>query len=403
MQPFVSRPRGIVFPVVLFLLFFTLPAPCARAGDPVRIGMITTLSTKAGYLGEEIRDGFQLAIDQEDGRLGGIPVELLIGDDGRSPEKGRQLAERFIKKDHARILTGIVFSNVAMAVVPKVVRQGVFYLSPNAGPSLLAGRGCHPNYFCVSWQTDNLSEAIGQYATNKGYQRVYVIAPNYLAGKDNVAGFKRFYKGGVCGEVYTKLGQADYAAEIAAIRAAHPDAVYFFLPGGMGINFLKQFSQAGLTATIPLLGPAATDERLLGAVGQAASGVINSSQWAIDFHTPANEQFVAAFEKKYGRRPTLFASQGYDTARLIGSALKEVKGDMSRHDAFRAALERADFTSVRGMFRFGLNHFPIQDFYVRQVVRGDGGGYTNRVLAKVFNDHQDAYVGECVKRCRQGR
>ncbi len=383
----------LLFVSVLLLGF----APECMAGAPVKIGMITTLSTNAGYLGEDIRDGFQLAIDQENGRLGGVPVELLIGDDGRSPQKGRQLAERFIKKDKASILTGIVFSNVAMAVVPKVVRQGVFYLSPNAGPSLLAGRGCHENYFNVSWQNDSLSEAIGQYATDKGYDHVWIIAPNYLAGKDNVTGFKRFYKGGISGEVYTKLGQADYAAEIAALRAAKPDAVYFFLPGGMGINFLKQFKQAGLTGVIPLLGPAATDERLLGAVGEAALGVVNSSQWSVDFHTPANEQFVAAFIKKYGRRPTMFASQGYDTARLIGSALQAVKGDMSRRDDFRAALERADFTSVRGMFRFGPNHYPIEDFYVRQVVREKDGSYTNKVLAKIFNDHQDAYVRECVE------
>jgi branched-chain amino acid transport system substrate-binding protein len=383
---------------VVCLLTLLLSAVFAHAGEPVKIGMITTLSTKAGYLGEEIRDGFTLAIKQENGKLGGIPVELLIGDDGRNPEKGRQLAERFIKKDRAKILTGIVFSNVAMAVVPKVVRQGIFYLSPNAGPSLLAGRNCHENYFNVSWQNDSLSEVIGQYATEQGYNKMYIIAPNYLAGKDNVAGFKRFYKGNIAGEVYTTLGQADYAAEIAALRSAAPDAVYFFLPGGMGINFLKQYSQAGLTKKIPLLGPAATDERLLQAVGQAAVGVINSSQWSVDFQTPENVNFVGAFEKTYGRAPSLFASQGYDTARLIGSALAAVGGDVSRMDEFRTALEKADFTSVRGAFRFGPNHFPIQDFYVRQVVAKKDGGYTNKLLRKVFNDHQDAYVGQCVYR-----
>ena len=365
------------------------------AVQPVKIGMITTLSTKAGYLGEEIRDGFQLAIDLENGRLGGIPVKLLIGDDGRKPEKGRQLAERFIQKDHVKILTGLVFSNVAMAVVPKVVRQGIFVISPNAGPSRLAGKGCNKNYFNVSWQTDNLSEVIGQYATEQGYKKVFIIAPNYIAGKDNVAGFKRFYKGGIAGELYTTIGQADYAAEIAALRSAAPDAVYFFLPGGMGINFLKQYAQSGLSRDIPLMGPAATDERILHGVGPAALGVINSSQWCVDFHTPANEKFVAAFTKKYGRTPTLFASQGYDTARLIGSALAAVKGDMSRTDDFLRALEKADFTSVRGSFRFGPNHFPIQDFYVRRVMAAKDGGYTNRMLKKVFNDHIDAYVGQC--------
>lgn len=372
-----------------------LTTPLALAAEPVKIGMITTLSTKAGYLGEEIRDGFKLAIAMEGGSLGGIPVQLLVADDGRNPEKGRQIAERFISRDKAKILTGIVFSNVAMAVVPKVVRQGVFYLSPNAGPSRLAGKLCHENFFNVSWQNDNLSEVIGQYAADQGFNNVYIIAPNYLAGKDNVAGFKRFYTGKIAGEVYTTLGQADYAAELAALRDAKPDAVYFFLPGGMGINFLKQYAQAGLNGTIPLLGPAATDERLLKAVGKAADGVINSSQWSADFDTLANTTFVEAFQKTYGRTPTLFASQGYDTALLIGSALKAVGGDMSKTDAFRTALERADFNSVRGKFRFGPNHFPIQDFYVRQVVEKENGRYGNRLLGKVFTDHQDAYVSEC--------
>ena len=381
--------------IVLFLL--AISASLACGAEPVKIGMITTLSTKAGYLGEEIRDGFQLALEQNDGRLGGVPVELLVGDDGRKPEKGRQIAKRFIERDHAQILTGIAFSNVAMAVVPKVVTKDIFYISPLSGVSFFAGRGCNRNFFNVAWQTDNLSEAIGQYATEKGYTNVYILAPNYIAGKDNVAGFKRFYKGKIAAEVYTSLGQADYAAEIAALRAARPDAVYFFLPGGMGINFLKQFSQAGLTGTIPLMGPAATDERLLKAVGKAAIGVINSSQWSVDFNTPANTSFVAAFQKKYGRTPTLFASQGYDTALLIGSALHAVSGELSKKDAFRSALEKADFTSVRGAFRFGPNHFPIQDYYVRQVVQKEDGSLTNKLLKKVFTDHQDAYVGQCVR------
>ncbi len=385
--------RIILACCVVFLLLE--PALAAESVSTVKIGMITTLSTKAGYLGEEIRDGFQLAIALENGKLGGVPVKLLVADDGRSPEKGRQIAERFIKRDKADILTGIVFTNVAMAVVPRVVRQGVMYVSPLAGPSALAGKACHENFFNVSWQTDTLSEAIGQYATERGLKNVYLIAPNYLAGKDNIAGFKRFYKGGIAGEVYTTLGQSDYAAEIAALRKAAPDGVYFFLPGGMGINFLKQYAQAGLDKSIPLFGPAATDGRLLKAVGSAAEGVINSSQWSADFDNAANVTFVREFQKAHGRMPTLFASQGYDAARLIGSALKAVHGDLGDKDAFRAALARADFASVRGKFSFGSNHFPIQDYYVRQVVKTDDGRFVNQLLGRVFSDHQDAYVGLC--------
>ena len=382
--------------IILFSCMLLFCVSTAMAADPVKIGMITTLSTKAGYLGEDIRDGFKLAIAMQDGKLGGVPVKLLVEDDGRKPEKGRQIAERFIKRDKAKILTGIVFSNVAMAVVPKVVRQGVFYISPNAGPSMLAGKGCNPDYFNVAWQNDNLSEVVGQYVQNRGYKNVYLLAPNYPAGKDALAGFKRFYKGKVAGEVYTTLGQSDYAAELATLRAAKPDAVFFFLPGGMGINFLKQYAQAGLKDSVPVFGPAFSfDERILKAVGEAAVGVVNGSQWSVDLDNPANKEFVAAFKKAYNRTPTLYASQGYDDAMLIGSALKAVHGDMDKADEFRAALARADFASVRGAFKFGPNHHPIQDIYVREVVRDEQGNYTNRILEKVFTAHQDAYADEC--------
>lgn len=365
------------------------------AGAAVKIGMVTTLTTKAGYLGEDIRDGFMLAMEQGGGKLGGVDVELMVEDDGRKPGKGLEIAERYIKRDKVKIMTGIVFSNVAMAVVPKVVKDDVFYISPNAGPSALAGKGCHKNYFNAAWQNDNLHEVMGQHVNDAGYGSAYILAPNYPAGKDALAGFKRFYKGKIDGEVYTKLGQSDYAAELANLRAAKPDAVFFFLPGGMGINFLKQYSQAGLNDSIPVFGPAFSfDARILKAVGDAAVGVLNGSQWNYDLDNTANKTFVAAFNSKYGRMPTLYASQGYDTANLIGSALKATGGDPSNMDAFRKALEKAEFDSVRGSFRFGSNHHPIQDIYVREVVK-DASGIHNKTLKKVFSNHVDAYAGQC--------
>lgn len=383
--------KKIGLTVLLFFAFAQLSTAAT-----VKIGMVTTLSTKAGYLGEDIRDGFKLAIDQGAGTLGGIPVELMVEDDGRKPEKGKQIAERFIKKDKAQILTGIVFSNVAMAVVPKVVRQDVVYLSTNAAPSKLAGKGCNPNYFSVSYQNDNLDEVVGQYVTEAGHTSAYLIAPNYPAGKDHLAGFKRFYTGKIVGEVYTKLGQSDYAAEIAALRAAKPEAVFFFLPGGMGINFLKQYAQAGLSKEIPVYGPAFSfDERILKAVGPAALGVKNGSQWTHDLDNAANVEFVKAYQEKYGRMPTLYAAQGYDTARLIGSALKAVDGNLDNLDLFKAALKKADFASVRGNFSFGVNQHPVQDVYIREVIQTEDGGYTNKTVKKVFSNHVDAYASEC--------
>jgi branched-chain amino acid transport system substrate-binding protein len=380
---------------IVLTAFFLAVSVQLCVAEPVKIGMITTLSTKAGYLGEDIRDGFNLAIAQEGGKLGGIAVELMVEDDGTKPEKGKQIAERFIKRDNAKILTGIVFSNVAMAVIPKVVREGTVYLSANAAPSKLAGSGCHPNYFSVSYQNDNLDEVVGRYVTEAGHKSVYLIAPNYPAGKDHLAGFKRYYKGEIAGEVYTKLGQSDYAAEIATLRAAQPESVFFFLPGGMGINFLKQYSQAGLTQEIPIYGPAFSfDERILSAVGPAAMGVKNGSQWTHDLDYPANRQFVEAYQQTYARMPTLYAAQGYDTARLIGSALQAVNGNLDDLTLFTAALKKAEFDSVRGNFSFGNNQHPIQDVYIREVVSTETG-YTNKTVQKVFSNHVDAYASEC--------
>lgn len=364
--------------------------------DGLKIGMITTLSGGGASLGIDIRDGFKLALDEADGKLGGVETTLNVVDDARKVGNAKQIATRMIEQDDVDIVTGIVFSNLALAVVPTVTRAGKFYISPNAGPSLLAGRRCDANFFNVAWQNDNLHEAVGQYLQDEGVDSVYILAPNYPAGKDALTGFKRFFKGAIAGEVYTKLGQVDYAAEIANIRAAAPDAVYFFLPGGMGINFVKQYEQSGLMDDVPLFGPAFSfDEGILKAVGDAALGVINSSQWNKDIDNPENKAFVAAFEKTYGRRPSLYASQGYDAARLIASAVKAVGGDMSDADKFRAALKAADFKSVRGPFAFGDNHFPIQDIYVRRVVKADDGTFTNEIVKKVFTSHRDAYAADC--------
>jgi branched-chain amino acid transport system substrate-binding protein len=359
--------------------------------EPVRIGMITTLSGGGAGLGIDVRDGFMLAMEEEGGTLGGQEVELLVEDDAMQPDLAKQIADKFIKRDEVDILTGIIWSNLALAVVPSAVGDGVFYISPNAGPSQLAGRACHENYFNVAWQNDNLHEAMGQYVSDNGFAKAYILAPNYPAGKDALAGFKRFYTGDLAGETYTQLGQTDYAAEIAAIREAAPDSIFFFLPGGMGIAFMKQYAQAGLD--VPVFGPAFSfDQGILAAVGDAALGVKNTSQWSKDLDNPANAQFVAAFQETYGRLPSLYASQGYDAARLLASAL--AKASVDDADAFRDALQAAEFESVRGDFAFGPNHHPIQDIYVREVVK-EGDVLTNRVVGVAMEDHADAYVAEC--------
>ncbi len=368
----------------------------AAAQSPVKIGLITTLSGPGGYLGEDVRDAFALAIEQEGGKLGGVPVELMVEDDGLKPGQAKQVAEKFLKSGGAKILTGIIFSNVAVATVPDVLDAGAFYVSPNAGPSNFAGKDCHENYFVASWQNDNLHESAGQQATSLGYKKMAILAPNYQAGKDALAGFKRLYKGEVVAEIYTKLDQTDFSAELAQVRAAKPDAVFQFHPGGLGITFIKQYVQAGLKDSIPMVVAAPSlDNRILEAVGSAGQGIRLSSHWNTDFDNASNKQFVAAFEKKYNRVPTFYAGQGYDTALLIASALKATNGKVEDAAAFRAALRKADFPAIRGSFKFANNQHPIQDWYALSVVKGEGDKLTIKTGGKILSNHGDVYAKDC--------
>ena len=368
----------------------------AIAADKIRVGFISTLSGPSAALGVDIRDGFQLAVKLNGARLGGLPAEVLVGDDQFKPEVGRQLAEKNVRLDKVNFLTGMVFSNIMLASVPVAFENKVIYVSPNAAPSPLAGKQCNPYLFVASWPNDAYHEAAGQHATNRGYKNTYLIAPNYQAGKDSLAGFKRYYKGNVAAEVYTQLGQLDYSAELAQVRAAKPDALYIFLPGGMGINFIKQFVAAGLSQDVPLILPGfGSDQDIIRPVGDAMLGLFDTAHWAPDFDNPANKKFVAAFEKEYKRIPSVFAAQGYDTALLIDAAVRDVKGKVEDVEAVRKAMKAAKFESVRGAFKFNRNQMPIQNYYLRMVAKDNQGRIVNKTMGTIFKDRGDAYVHEC--------
>ena len=364
-------------------------ALATSAQAEVTIGMITTLSGGGAGLGVDARDGFLLALEQSDNAS---DIRLVIEDDAQRPEMAVQIAERMVQSERADILTGIIWSNLAMAVVPSVVAQDIFYLSVNAGPSALAGANCHPNYFNVAWQNDTLHEAAGQTANELGYANTFIMAPNYPAGTDALNGFKRYYEGELAGELFTQVGQTDYAAEIAQIRASGADSVFIFLPGGMGISFMRQYDQSGVGLPIVSAG-FSFDQDVLPAMGTAALGVINTGQWSPDLENPANAAFVASFQEAYGRLPSIYASQGFDTANLILAALETA--DVSDQDAFREALRAADFDSVRGSFAFASNHHPIHSIHVREVVDIDGT-LTNRIIGTAFGeDYRDVHGAEC--------
>lgn len=366
------------------------------AADKVKVGFVSTLSGPGAGLGVDIRDGFQLAMKQLGGKLGGLPAEVIVADDQQNPDTTKQVADRFVKKDKVDFMTGIVFSNLMLAVGKPVFDSKTFYISANAGPSQLAGADCNPFFFNVAWQNDNLHEAVGKYVQDQGLKNVVLVAPNYPGGKDAMTGFKRFYKGHVAEEIYTKLGQLDYAAELAQVRAAKPDALFFFLPGGMGINFVKQFVAAGLSKDVRLFAPGfSADEDVIKAVGAPMLGLFNSSHWAHDLDNPQNKKFVADFQAEYKRLPSLYASQGYDAALLMDAAVRDTKGKLDDKAAVRKALEAAKFQSVRGPFRFNTNHYPVQDYYLRLIRKDADGRVTNKLMGTIFSKHADAYVGEC--------
>jgi len=368
----------------------------ALAADEIRIGFLTTLSGPGAALGTDVRDGFKLALTHHGDKLGGLPVVFNLADDNQNPQTGRQNVERFLKRDKVDVVSGVVFSNVLLPVLPEILKNDTVYLSTNTGPRDYAAEKCDPNFFALAWQNEDIPAAMGKFATEKGYKRVAMIAPNYPGGRESLDGFKRLYKGEIVEELYTKLGQLDYASELATIRVSKPDAVFFFLPGGMGVNFIKQFDGAGLGKQMALLAPGfSADEDTIKAVGESIVGLYNASQWAADLENAPNKRFVADFVQTYGRIPTMYAAQAYDAALLLDSAVKKVGGKIEDKAAFRAALKAAEFQSIRGNFRFNNNQYPIQDLYMREVVKTADGKVTNRTVGTVLTAHADHFAGEC--------
>lgn len=383
---------------MLWAVAFAAAACTSHAANELKIGFLSTLSGPAGAIGVEIRDGFNLALKTAGGKLGGLPTEVIFADDTLNPELGKQLAERLLKRDRVNLMTGVVFSNVMLAVWPTIQAAKTFYIGPNATPTRITGEACSPYFMSASWPNEGYHEAAGHYAKSKGYKNAYLIAPNYPAGKDATSGFKRGYGGAIVAEVYTKLNQLDYSAELAQIRAARPAALYAFLPGGMGINFFKQFVAAGLSAEVPLVVPGfVSDQDIVRAVGEPMLGVFDTAHWAYDLDNDANRKFVAAFEKEFNRIPTVFAEQGYTTALVIDAAVRAVKGRIEDEKAFHKAVLAAPgrIKSPRGDWKFAHNGTPVQDYYLRVVAKDAKGRLVNKKIGTVVNDHVDFWAKEC--------
>jgi len=381
--------------LALACLAFTSACSPAVGEEVVKIGYASTLSGPTAAIGGDIKDGFDLFLKMKDGQLGNLKAEVIVTDNGLKVDAEKQNINRLLKREKVDFLTGGVFGAMYMPVLPEILGSETFYLAPNSGLKDYAGAKCSPYLFTVGFQNEDHSPGMAKYMNDSNFESIYLVAAAGPGGREVLDGFKRHYKGAY-EEMFTKLGQVDYAAEIATIRAASPDAIFTFLPGGMGINFMKQYVGAGLNKDIPVYMPGYNaDEDSLRSLEDVLLGTLNTSHWGHDLDNPANKYFVDAFKTEYGRIPSMYAAQGYDVAQLIDSAVRAVNGNLSDKAAVRKALEAADFESVRGYFQFNKNHMPIHDIYMREVFTNDAGVVTNRTIAKVVEKQQDPFVNEC--------
>ena len=363
------------------------------SAETVKIGYMTTLSGSGGIIGKQMQNAVKLAMEHTGGKLGGMDAEIVFVDDQRKPDVAKQLANRLIKSERVDVVAGVIWSNLLMAIHKPVTRSDTLLISSNAGPSPLAGEGCHKNFVSMSWQNDQTPEGMGKYMQDSGVSSVYLMAPNYQAGKDMLSGFKRHYTGDIVGEVYTKLGQADFQAELSALRAAKPAATFVFQPGGMGINFVKQWNQAGMNDLSKLYTVFTVDGVSLPALKDTALGVIATQTWSPDLDNAMNQKFVADYKAKHGGYPSFYAAQAYDTMMAIDYAIGEAGS--ADTEAMRVVLASGDIPTTRGVLQMNSNQFPIQNVYLREVVLDSDGVATTKIIDTVFEDHGDAYAKEC--------
>jgi branched-chain amino acid transport system substrate-binding protein len=371
-------------------------APAMAQQKTVKIGFIGTFSSSAAAVSDDMRNGFELALDHLGRKMGGLPVQVIYEDDQQKPEVGQQQTAKLVESDHVDFLTGYNWSNVLLASLKPAVDSKTIIISANAGPSQIAGELCSPYFFSTSWQNDQTTAATGLYMNQKGVKNAYLLAPNYAAGKDKTAGLKSTFKGKIVGEEYTRWPeQLDFSAELSNVRAAKPDAVFVFYPGAAGVQFLSQYAQAGLKGQIPLYTESTVDETTLPLQGDNALGVPSSMEWVNDLPNAANKKFVADFKAKYQTSPSFYAAQAYDAANLINSAVVAVKGDLTKKDDMIKEMDKADYASLRGPYRYGNNHFPIENFYLQDVVKGSDGKPVLKTVATIVKDDQDKYHDKC--------
>jgi branched-chain amino acid transport system substrate-binding protein len=385
--------KRILLGTVALLALGTAPALAQQ--KTIKIGFISSFSGPAAAIGNDMRNSFELALDHHGRKLGGLPVEVIYEDDQIKPEVGVQKTQKLIESDKVDFIVGYIWSNVLLASLKPIVDSKTFLVITNAGASQVAGELCSPYVFSTSWNNDQTPQAVGLYMNQKGVKSAFLIGPNYAAGKDMLEGVKATFKGQIVGQELTRWpDQLDFSAELSKARAAKPDAIFAFYPGGAGIQFVTQYAQSGLKGQIPLYTAFTIDELSLPRMKDLAVGIPGAQQWVNDLPNEANKKFVADYKAKYKASPSFYGAQTYDALALLESAVVAVKGDLTKKDEMRKEMEKANFKSVRGNFKFGPNHIPIQNFYLQDVVK-QGDDYVLKTVATIVENDQDKHVGKC--------
>ncbi|MBC7953081.1 MAG: ABC transporter substrate-binding protein [Rhodospirillaceae bacterium] len=392
--------------LIAFLGLLVLPGAAhalpsgAGASDPsIVVGVVATLTGPGALAGQDLVDGFNLALKQLGGRFSNQEVRVVLADDKGSPDIARQQVKRLMDRERLdMVLTGVSAPSLATIIKP-LVDARLFVLNLDQSPPALSGAECSQFLFSLAAPVDGLHEAMGQYLAAEHIRRVVVVGPQTGVTNDAVAALKRTFPGEVVAVLSPHPGAATFAPELDHIKQLKPDAIYSLLTGGMGGGFVRAWGASPLKGEIPLfpLWPA-VERQMLPAMADAAQDMISIGTWGNDLDSIPNRRLNADFEMEFGRPPSTWAAQGYDAAFLVDSALKATNGKTSNEDALRTALRRADFISARGSFKFNTNQFPVLNYYLRKVSRDAKGRPTHEMRGVVLKEWRDRQAHSCPMR-----
>lgn len=373
---------------------FLISSVGTAAAQSLKIGFPVPLTGPQSPLGKDLRDGFQLYMDQIGSEVEGHDIEVFVTDTASKPSQGISKVRELVESEGVDVLSGVINSGVAFGIRDYVTKNQIPLVLGNAGAPGLTQEKRSPFILRVSFENGQHDRFGGWYAYNKmGYRDIVTVAWDYSAGRDKAASFQKAFKkagGNIVNEYYAPLGTSDFAPYLTNIISQRNqiDAVWAFMAGSDAIKFIKQYSSYGLKDQVELfpIGDLLAQD-VLPAMGDAAIGIKNYTHYAWTLQTEENQQFVEAYRDEYGDFPSIFSEQGYVAARVITESVKEVNGNIDNTFHWLSAMRSARFMAPRGQFQFDSLQNVILPVYLREVKRVDGE-LQNVITGKISNIDQ---------------